>query len=217
MYFLLELVVLVITLLLYWCNRQRRKYLKQRIGFRALRNVYQVGRNVGFMLSKRDLCVRGDTVLPHSGCILYSVHFGIWELMPHVLSKMGYNLGIIVNKYWSDKSDFATHLLDVILFKMRSRGGVRIFYRNETRKIINFIKSGGLLGVLVDGNTLYAKFEKIKKLGSLCHVPVIPFTAYRIRNRGILDIGCTIDDMIEKRPLDYLWFYKSRTTKNTIR
>lgn len=202
---------------LYWCHRERRQYLKQRIGSQALTNIYQVARNVSFMLSKKDLIVRGDTALPHTGCILYSIHFGIWELMPHALQKMGYNLGIIVNKYSGDKPRLITHLLDSILFNFRSRGGVRIFYKDDTKRIINFLRNGGLLGVLVDGDMFYSKFEKIKKLGRLCHVPVIPFAAYRTRNTGILNIGCSIDAVIHARPLDYLWFYRSRTTYSNIR
>ncbi|UCG92829.1 MAG: hypothetical protein JSV97_03730 [candidate division WOR-3 bacterium] len=217
MYFFLELCVLTITFVLYWCHRGRRQHLKQRIGSQALTNIYEVARNVSFMLSKKDLIVRGDTALPHSGCILYSIHFGIWELMPYALRKMGYNLGIIVNKYSGDKSGLITRLLDLFLFNFRSRGGVRIFYKDDTMRIINFVRSGGLLGVLVDGDMFYSKFEKIKKLGRLCHVPVIPFAAYRSGKTGILTIGCSIDAVVETRPLDYLWFYRSRTTNNSIR
>jgi len=77
-------------------------------------------------------------------------------------------------------------------------------------KIINFIKSGGLLGMLVDGNKFYSKFEKAQKLSRFCNVPLIPFAAYRKSGAGILEIGCDLDKLVEQRPLDYVWFYKSR-------
>ena len=207
---LLEALILLVIFILYWCNRERRKYLKQRIGPKALLNIYQIGRNLSFMLIKKDLHTKGDTRLLQNGCILYSFHFGVWELMPYTLKKLGYNLGIIVNKYSENKKSYLVNLCDRFLYNFRSRGGIRIFYKEDTIKIVNFIKSGGLFGVLVDGNTFYSKFDKIKKLGRLCDVPVIPFAAYRKKGAGILDVGCNIDDLVRRRPLDYFWFYKSR-------
>jgi hypothetical protein len=87
---------------------------------------------------------------------------------------------------------------------------VKIFYKEDVMKIVEFIRKGGLCGVLVDGNTLYSKLEKIKRFSRLCNVPLIPFAAFRENGKGILELGCNLDDMIKRRPLDYLWFYKSR-------
>ena len=77
-------------------------------------------------------------------------------------------------------------------------------------KIIKFIKTGGLLGILVDGNSFYAKYGKAQKLAHLCNVPTVPFAAYRQNGVGILEIGCNLTNMVKQRPLDYLWAYKSR-------
>jgi uncharacterized membrane protein YsdA (DUF1294 family) len=210
MHNIIEAVTLVVMFTLYWCHRARRQYLKERIGSKALLNVYQVGRNIGFMLTRRDLHIRGDTSRVTKGCILYSWHFGVWELMPWALRKCGYALGIIVNQYSGRKKNYWARFWDTLLYWFRSRSGVKVFYSSDTRNIINFIRSGGLFGALVDGSTFYSKFNKIEKLGRLCGVPVIPFAAYRVGGTGVLEIGCTIDEIVKKRPYDYMWFYKSR-------
>ena len=210
MYSFLEVVVLCVFFTVYWANREKRKYLKQRIGAKALLNVYQTGRNFSFMLKSGDLDIMGGTNRLHNGGVLYSFHFGVWELMPAALRKLGYNLGIIVNRYHDQKRIFLTNLADQFLYDFRSRNSVRVFYKEDTMKIVNFIKSGGLLGMLVDGDTFYAKFEKAQKLARLCNVPLIPFAAYRKNGTGILDIGCNLDGLVEQRPLDYLWSYQSR-------
>jgi len=221
--FFQEFLCLLITLSLYWVNSKRRKILHrrlaprlakarghQRIGKEAIKNVYQFGRNLNFMLSRGELKLNGNLALLKKNCILYSFHFGIWELMPKTLNKMGYKVGIVVNRYQDKKRNLLTLMADKFLFNYRHQDGVEVFYKEDTMKIIRFIKNSGSLGILVDGNTFYAKFEKVKRLGHICGVPVIPFAAYREHNQGILKIDCDLAMIVKKRPLDYMWFYKSR-------
>lgn len=196
---------------LYWLHRSRREYLKQRIGKQAIRNVYSVARNIGFMLSRRDVRVQGDDKVLEKGGILYSFHFGIWELMPRALGKMGYDLGVLVNRYADDNLSRISRFLDNFLERFRSPEKVKVFSKNDTMKIVRFLNSGGILGVLVDGNRFYAKFRKMQKLGNLCNVPLVPFAVYRKNGKGVLDVGCDLDRIVAQRPLDYVWFYKSRT------
>ncbi len=213
MQIILEVWVLLSIFILYWCNRERRRYLKERIGSKALMNIYAVGRNISFMLMKKKLRVKGDMNSIERGGILYSFHFGVWELMPWALKKLGYNLGIIVNRYSDDKKNITAFFFDKFLYWFRSFGNVKIFYKEDTMKIVNFIKNGGLLGVLVDGNRFYSKFEKAQKLSHLCNVALVPFAAYRKKGIGILEIGCDLDEIVEQRPFDYVWFYKSREAR----
>lgn len=210
MHLIIETVVLSIMYTLYWLNRERRKYLKKRIGTNALLNIYQTARNFSFMLQKRDLCLKGNAHLLHRGSILYSLHFGVWELMPATLKKRGYRLGIIVNRYSDRKKNLITYYSDKFLHYFRSRSGVEIFHKEDVMKIVKFIKSGGLLGILIDGNGFYTKYGKVQKLAHLCDAPLVPFVAYRHNGRGILEIGCNLTKVIEQRPLDYVWAYKSR-------
>ena len=181
-----------------------------RIGKRAIDNVYHVGRNIYFMLQKHTLEINGDTDILNRGCILYSFHFGVWELMPHTLARMGYRLGIIVNRNRETSGPIVGKLLDNLLRRWRSMTGIRVFYKEDTLAIVRFLKSGGIFGMLVDGDTLFQKFAKAQKLARLCRVPLIPFAAYRRGGAGILDVGCDLPRLIRAMPDEYVWFYKSR-------
>ncbi len=200
--------ILILVFGLYWLCPERRRYIKKRIGNNAIPNLYQVARNLYFMLSKKDLKVRGNLDVLSRGGILYSFHFGVWELMPRRLSQLGFRLGILVNTY--KDQGLRGRILDYLLKRFRSNKGVKIFYPDDVFRIVEFIKSGGIFGVLIDGNTFYAKFEKIKRLAGLCNVPLIPFAAYQKHNRGILEIGADLNQIITRYPLHYLWFYRSR-------
>jgi hypothetical protein len=207
---LVDACVLVVVFVLYWCSRQRRQYLKKRIGALALSNVYRVARNVGYMLSKKTLFVQGHRIRLQPGSILFSLHYGVWELMPRTLDAMGYRVGIIVNRYTGDSMNMIARLADALLYRYRSVGRVLVFYKDETLKIVRFLKNGGIIGVLVDGDSLYAKHPLIVRLSRVSHAPLVPFAAYTKNGSGILHIGCDLDMLVKNQPMDYVWFYKSR-------
>ena len=207
---LVDAGILALVFLLYWCSRQRRQYLKKRIGALALPNVYRVARNIGYMLSKERLSVYGDHNRLQPGSILFSFHYGVWELMPRTLDAMGYRIGITVNRYTGDSRTGMARFADRMLYRYRSVGRVLVFYRDETLKMVRFLKKGGILGVLIDGDSLYAKRPPVMKLSRISRAPLVPFAAYTKNGRGILHIGCDLDMLVKERPLDYVWFYKSR-------
>ena len=128
----------------------------------------------------------------------------------YTLCKKGYNVGVIANRYHGYSSSLRARFLDHLLKKWRSTNGVRVFYKESALEIVRFLKSGGVFGMLVDGNEFYQKYGKAEKLARLCHVPLIPFAAYREKGRGVLHIGCDIPSLVKERPLDYVWFYRSR-------
>ncbi|UCD19410.1 MAG: hypothetical protein JSU64_08360 [candidate division WOR-3 bacterium] len=195
---------------LYWLCRDRRRYLKRRIGRNAFRNVFQVARNISFMLSRKELVLRGNTGILNGGCVLYSFHYGVWESMPYTLRRLGYRIGVIVNRYGRSSASVFARLSDRLLLRWRAGAGTKVFYADNLLEIVRFIKSGGVFGILVDGNTFFQKHEKARKLSEICGVPLVPFAAYRRRDEGILHIGCDLTAMVMARPLDYVWAYKSR-------
>jgi len=207
---LVDAGVLAVAFVFYWINRDRRRHLKKRIGARALLNVYRVARNVGYMLSKKTLSVRDSHIRLKPGSILFSFHYGVWELMPRTLDSMGYRVGIIVNRYAGDNVSRLARLADMLLYQYRSVGRVLIFYQDEALKMVRFLRSGGILGVLVDGDALYAKRPQVVRLSRVCRAPLVPFAAYRKNGKGVLHIGCDLDALVKEQPLDYVWFYKSR-------
>ena len=210
MHLLVEGILLALIWALYWLCGDRRRYLRRRIGSNAFKNVYRIGRNVSFMLRRQNLNVTGDLALLKGGGILYSFHFGVWELMPSCLSRMGYKVGIITNRYSADDRSMKARILDYLLRKWRSIYGVRVFHKENTLEISRFLRSGGLFGMLVDGNTLFQKYDRALKLAQICRVPLVPFAAYRQNGRAILSIGCDIPALVKAFPLEYVWFYRSR-------
>lgn len=207
---LAELSFLLCVFCLYWICRGRRRYLRSRVGKDAFRNVYCVARNMFFMLRRKNLELTGNADLLEGGCVLYSFHFGIWELMPLTLKSRGFRIGVIVNRYQQDRISFLARLADSMLKKWRTFDGVRVFYSENVLEIVRFIKSGGIFGMLVDGNTFFQKYTKAKKLAQLCKVPLVPFAAYRKGNGGVLNIDCDLPGLVRAMPLEYMWFYKSR-------
>ena len=213
---LFDACAIVVLFVLYWCNRSRRYYLKKRIGTLAVRNVYRVARNIGHMLAGTPLAVQGDHGRLKAGSILFSFHFGIWELMPRTLDMLGYRIGIVVNRYADGKTGMIARFADRLLYRYRSVGRVLVFYRDETLKIVRFLKDGGILGVLVDGNSLYAKHPLVRRLSRISRAPVVPFAAYTEKGRVVLHIGCDLNMLVNEHPLDYMWFYRSRPQKHTF-
>jgi lauroyl/myristoyl acyltransferase len=165
------------------------------------------------MLRRHQLDVDGDLTVLRKGCILYSFHFGIWELMPYTLCRLGYRMGIITNRYGAPGSNMMGRLLDYLLKRWRTVNGIKVFYKENTLQIVRFVKSGGVFGMLVDGNSYFQKHGRAKKLADLCEVPLVPFAAYRSGKRTVLRIGCDIQDMVRAMPNDYVWFYRSRQSE----
>jgi lauroyl/myristoyl acyltransferase len=162
------------------------------------------------MLRRKALKMDGDIQALSRGCILYSFHFGVWELMPFTLSELGYKIGVLVNGYRNSGNSLQARLLDTLLRRWRSVNGVRVFYRENALEIVRFLRSGGIFGMLVDGNTFFQKYNKACKLARVASVPLVPFAAYRRGDQGFLKIGCNIPALVKAMPLDYVWFYKSR-------
>jgi lauroyl/myristoyl acyltransferase len=193
----------------YWLLRGRRMRLKQRTGRTAFYNLYRMGRNLACMLGADAVLLRGDPEPLSQGGILYSFHFGAWELMPRVLGRLGYDLGIIANRY-GDRQGLLGRAVDRFLRWFRTRPNVRVFHPGDGLKIARFIRKGGLFGVLVDGNTFFGKFARVQKLSRLCGAPLIPFAVYQDRGRAVLELNCDLDRLVRERPFDYLWAYRSR-------
>jgi len=206
--------VLSVIYVLYWLNRQRRMLLKERSPVSPERCLYALARNLVFMLSRSraaPFVVKGSLQPAGSGAVMYSVHYGIWEMMPQVLRTAGFRIGIITNQYGHGGNNHPLAAwADRLLRRWRSRNGVIVFYQNNPRAIVEFVRNGGVFAMLVDGSSFFSKFHKAQKLAAVCHVPLIPFAMYRRDGRGVLDINCDLETLIARRPHDYAWFYRSR-------
>jgi lauroyl/myristoyl acyltransferase len=177
-----------------------------------------VTRNIATMLHpNKKYELYGDSAVLTNGAVLYSLHFGVWELMPRILQKhINKNIGILVNRYTENNPFLLGRMMDKILYKWRLNDHIKIFYPDEIFRIIRFVRDGGVFAALVDGDTLYSKFKKIERLAHLCKVQLIPFAVYQDRETTIMEMGCNLEHLIRQRPNDYWWFYRSRKSSKII-
>lgn len=206
---MLELIIFFILVFLYWFCHKRRRYYKKRFKGNVWHHLRRTAKNIAFMLKPHgNYRIEGKMESLRDGAILYSFHFGIWELMPKILVRNGYRVGIIVNRYGDNRKTLK--LIDDILWHIRSKEGVKVYYKEQINEIVKFLKCKGIFCALVDGNTFYAKYNKVAKLASLCKVNLIPFGMYHKNGIPTLLIGCNLIELLKENPYDYWWFYKSR-------
>ncbi|MGB9720456.1 MAG: hypothetical protein ACPL28_03110 [bacterium] len=218
MQFLLQTIVFSALISIYWCNHDRRQHLKQKVGRNTYYNLKMVARNIAIMIypGKKNK-LSGDPALLTRGAVLYSFHFGVWELMPHIIRQyLDKNIGVLVNRYTDNNPPLVGKILDKILYYWRSRYCIKIFYPDEVYSIVKFLRNGGIFAALIDGNTIYAKFKKIEKLAHLCNVPLIPFAVYYDKGMAIMQLNCDLEHLLKQRPYDYWWFYRSRISSKTL-
>lgn len=202
----------MILLNLYWWNGARRHYIKKRIPGPVSQLLKTTSRNISLMIkSEKKFKLKGSVDALKDGAVLYSFHFGIWEKMPEILHNyIKKDIGVLINRYTENNLHFIGRIMDKFFYHWRAKKNIKIFYPDEVFQIVRFIKSGGIFSALVDGDTFYAKFHKIKRLAELCNVPLVPFAIYYEKENGVMELGCNLIELLKFRPFDYWWFYKSR-------
>jgi Kdo2-lipid IVA lauroyltransferase/acyltransferase len=86
------------------------------------------------------------------GVVVVTGHIGAWELFARRIAALGLPCATVAKEAHDPR---ITRLLD----EQRQRDGVRVFWRGaplSAREILRFLKSGGLLGVLIDQDTKVA-------------------------------------------------------------
>ncbi|HEX8898463.1 MAG TPA: lysophospholipid acyltransferase family protein, partial [Chthoniobacterales bacterium] len=82
------------------------------------------------------------------GVILFTGHVGAWELSSFALSLFGYPLSFLVRRIDNPK-------IETMIDRARtSRGNRTIDKRSAAREMLETLRDGGTLGILVDLNTL---------------------------------------------------------------
>jgi len=83
------------------------------------------------------------------GVVLVSGHIGSWELFARRIAALGLPSGTVAKEAQDPR-------LTRLLQEARSGAGVRVFWRGSAmaaREMLRFLKSGGMLGVLIDQDT----------------------------------------------------------------
>uniref|UniRef100_A0A7V0Z4E2 Lipid A biosynthesis acyltransferase n=1 Tax=candidate division WOR-3 bacterium TaxID=2052148 RepID=A0A7V0Z4E2_UNCW3 len=199
-------------IIIYWLNNARRVWFKKRLGRDIQLSLKTIAQNIAIMLKpQNNFKLAGRIESLKNGAILYSVHFGVWELMPKILKNfLNKKVGILVDRYTDNNPILIGKIMDRLLYLIRSKNNTIIFYPDEVFKITKFIKDGGIFSALVDGDKIFARLPKMEKLARICNIPLIPFAVYYEKGNTVMEIGCDLDKIISQKPYDYWWFYKSR-------
>lgn len=208
----LEILIFLALTISYGLNHSRYQYIKKKTNTDMRHNFKKVAQNFVRMIYFDKKCrLIGDLEAIKNGAILYSIHFGVWELMPQIIKRYtNHDIGILVNRY-TDNNPFLTgKLMDRFFYYWRSNYNAKVFYPDEVFRIVKFIKNRGIFAVLVDGDRFFSKLKKVEKLARLCRVPLIPFAVYCENETTIMKVGGNLEELVRNRPYDYWWFYKSR-------
>ncbi len=208
----LKTLIFLLSINIYWWNTARRMRLKKRLEKNIQLYFKTLAQNLSIMIHpEKKFTLEGSIEPLKNGAVLYSIHFGIWELMPKILKTfLNKKVGILVERYTDNNPLFIGKIMDRIFYLIRSRNDAVIFYPDEVFKITRFIKEGGIFSALVDGDKIFAKLPKFEKLALICNIPLIPFAVYYEKGNTVMEIGCDLNKIVTQRPYDYWWFYKSR-------
>lgn len=82
-----------------------------------------------------------------NGALLFSAHFGLWEIAPALVSQMG-KLSVVARP-------LDNPLLEKELLKLRTRLGASVIYKyHASRQILRSLRSNEMVAILIDQNVL---------------------------------------------------------------
>lgn len=122
------------------------------------------------------------------GVIVITGHIGCWEIMPAYFASMGYTASVVARRLKD------SGLNDRVIAVRRSLGVTTIDRDDSPREMVNVLRRGELLGVLIDQHTkvsgTYVPFFNkpaftptgVAKLSCMTGASVIPMAVYLNRN-----------------------------------
>lgn len=100
------------------------------------------------------------------GLIGITGHIGNFELLAVYLANLGYRIAVIGREIYDVR-------LDNILVGNRESLGITNFATTETpRKVLSWLKAGGVLGVLIDTDSIRVRGEFVPFFGRLANTPI---------------------------------------------
>jgi heptosyltransferase II len=148
---------------------------------------------------------------PRTGWIALISHIGNWELFSHLGDKFPeYRFGAIYQ-------GLANPLIDAHIRRTRARSGLTLFdRRTEMLKCVQFLRDGGVVGVLIDQGAGYAGlwtplFGRLTSTSTLAatlairtRVPVVPLAIYtRGHARWRLEVSPALSANSETDPEEF--------------
>ena len=113
------------------------------------------------------------------GVVLLTAHFGSWETLNAALAIEGYAMGVIARP-------IDNPYIDRYIERMRSRFGNEVIEKkNSVRSMLTILKSGGILGILLDQRASYKESVEVDFFGILART-----------NKGLASIIAKTDSII---------------------
>ncbi|UCC41199.1 MAG: lysophospholipid acyltransferase family protein [Candidatus Aminicenantes bacterium] len=184
-----------------------------------------------------------EALQKQKGAILFSAHYGNWEIAPYILIKKG-KMSVVARP-------LDNRLMEAQLLKLRESLGTKVIYKHRaTKQILQSLREKEMIALLIDQNVLRSQAIFVdffgKKAATTPSVaafflrtksPLLPVFCYPTsshtyqlkifsplkisseedHNQEILKITqiCTkiIEDQIRKNPSHWLWFHNRWKTR----
>ncbi|UCH93297.1 MAG: lysophospholipid acyltransferase family protein [Candidatus Aminicenantes bacterium] len=135
------------------------------------------------------------------GVILFSAHFGNWELIPYILSRK------LNRKINSVAREMNNPLVERKVKQFREYMGSEVIYKqNSIRTILNRLKKNGIVYLLIDHNTIAREGVGVNFFGKMASavpsvsqlhikraIPIIPIFLHYEKDKIVLDLLEEID------------------------
>ncbi|MEO0068687.1 MAG: hypothetical protein ABIK23_06130 [candidate division WOR-3 bacterium] len=202
-----------------------------------VRNGWRVGRNLGLMAqigTKRGTKIvdsavvyrennnDGERLEQNLHIMMASFHFGLWEFLPQIFARRGYDVGVLASRQRDG-------LIDRLIQHIRKNGEVK--YIHSLRDLIFRLSRPGITGFMLDNTTRGAQTIIEIENGGFLRLPILAFKlAARIKTKVIPvfcyfsggrlrvkmfpegDGGAAVDAlvrMVKERPEEWVFWAKS--------
>ncbi len=160
-----------------------------------LTNAWMVGRNLALMakvdtgfgkkvidraLFYQENDYKSERREDKAHTVMASFHFGLWEFLPRVYAKIGYSVGVMVERQ-RDRT------LDRVFTRLRQARGVILIHR--ARDVVERVQGPGVTGFMLD-NTSSGKTTSGVSAddGVVLEIPKLPFVTGKIAGWGVTPV-----------------------------
>jgi len=172
--------------------------------------------------SQKDFEILKSYFNQKKGVVIFSAHFGNWEILGATLALSNLPLAVIVRSVYIQKLNF-------LVEKLRSSVGELVIGRAEEqslKKLLLALKRGYIIGVLIDQNIKHIKNVNIEFLGRVASTPIsfvemvikynIPSVIgliYRLSNNKHKIVILPIEEMLYKDKIEFLKFVSNKISE----
>jgi len=136
------------------------------------------------LISEEGSEILKKELLKKKGALIFTAHFGLWEIAAHILSKHA-KLNVIARP-------LDNPLLEKELFQMRTLVGSHVIYKkNATKQVLRALRRNELVAVLIDQNVLRREGISVKFFGKDASTTPSLATFFLRTKAPVIPIFCT--------------------------